>query len=108
VVNYRNAFLWTGLLGACAASLHATPQLSLASTSLAQVTVAAGANGPTQSVDAENIGTGSLNLQVTASAAWISATLGILTLAPVEREPACPFKSPSTHPPWQRVRTPAK
>jgi uncharacterized protein (TIGR03437 family) len=76
VVNYRNAFLWTGLLGACAASLHATPQLSLSSTSLAQVTVAAGANGPTQSVDAQNIGTGSLDLQVTASAAWISATLG--------------------------------
>jgi uncharacterized protein (TIGR03437 family) len=76
VVDYRNAFLWTGLLAACAATLQAAPQLQLAATSLAQVTAAAGANGPTQSVDAENVGSGSLNLTVTASASWISPTVG--------------------------------
>jgi uncharacterized protein (TIGR03437 family) len=76
VVNYRNALLWTGLLAACAPSLYAASQLTLAATSLSQVTVSAGANGPTESVDAENIGTGSLNLQVSASASWLSATVG--------------------------------
>jgi uncharacterized protein (TIGR03437 family) len=76
VVNYRNALLWTGWLTACAASLHATPTLQLASTTLEQVTVSTGANGPTQSVDAQNTGTGSLNLQVSASATWLAATVG--------------------------------
>lgn len=76
MVKYCNAFLRTGLVAACAATLQATPQLELAATSLAQVTVAKGGNGPTQSVDAENVGSGSLNLTVTASASWISPTVG--------------------------------
>lgn len=78
MVNYRNALLWTGWLTACAASLHATPTLQLASTTLEQVTVNTGANGPTQSVDAQNTGSGSLNLQVSASATWLAATVGKL------------------------------
>lgn len=76
MVNYCKAFFWTSCLAACAASLHATPTLQLAATSLAQISVPSGSNGPTQSVDAQNTGTGSLNLQVTPAATWLGATVG--------------------------------
>ena len=76
VIDLKTCLL-TGLLGAaCAASLSATPKLQLASTSLPQVTVSVGSNTTTQSVDAQNIGDGSLNLQLKSSASWLMPTLG--------------------------------
>jgi uncharacterized protein (TIGR03437 family) len=64
------------LLLTFAATLSAAPQLVLSSTSLGPIHVFPGSNGATQTVQARNTGTGSLNLTATASAAWLAATLG--------------------------------
>src|SRR5579859_2233853 len=54
------------LLLVAASSLSATPRLSLSATSLV-VPVVQGSNGPSQSLDAFNIGSGTLNLKATSS-----------------------------------------
>ena len=55
--------------------LSAAPRLSLAQTAL-MVSVAPGSNAAAQSVDAQNIGDGSLNLSASSSATWLSPTIG--------------------------------
>src|SRR5579872_5874429 len=55
---------------------QAAPQLRLVSSTVGPVTVAAASNGSTQTVEAYNIGSGSLNLTVSSSVSWIGATVG--------------------------------
>jgi len=62
------------LLGVTAGALYATPQLQLSTTALGPLHFAVGSNGPTQTVTANNIGDGSLNLSVSGSASWLQPT----------------------------------
>src|SRR5579872_3602912 len=71
----RHFGLFVVVLGT-AASLRAAPQLRLTQTAVGLTIVTPGQDGPTQSVDAGNIGDGTLNLTVTASVPWIAPTLG--------------------------------
>lgn len=62
---------------ACAASLSAAPQLRLSTTSIGPVHVFPGLSGATQTVEADNFGTGSLNLSATVSATWLTANVAL-------------------------------
>lgn len=59
-----------------AAALQAAPALRLTQTAFGPLPVAQGANGPTQVAGAYNVGSGSLNLTLTASDSWLVPTLG--------------------------------
>ncbi len=61
-----------------ASTLCAQPRLSLTQTSIV-VPVVQGSNGPTQNLDAFNIGTGTLSLQATSSVTWLVPTVGSVT-----------------------------
>jgi uncharacterized protein (TIGR03437 family) len=63
---------------AFAAALSAAPQLQLSTTSIGPLHVLPGVSGPTQSVDAYNAGSGTLNLTTIVSAPWLSANVGAL------------------------------
>ncbi len=63
------------ILGAMASALHATPQLQLSTTALGPINIAKGASGPTQTVTATNIGTGTLNLAASGSASWLQPSV---------------------------------
>ena len=54
----------------------AAPKLRLSASTVGPVSVAQGANGATQTVEAYNTGDGSLNLAASASVSWISASVG--------------------------------
>lgn len=56
-------------------ALTAAPRLALTQTAFS-VSVVPGSNGPAQTLDAANIGDGSLSLQLTSSVGWLAATLG--------------------------------
>ena len=56
--------------------LNASPTLRLSSAAVGPVSFAVGANGPTQTVEAANIGDGTLSLSATASDAWLAPTIG--------------------------------
>lgn len=62
-----------------AATLTAAPQLRLSSTAIGPVYVESGSNAPAQTVNAFNIGDGSLNLSITSSASWLSGSSGAVT-----------------------------
>lgn len=62
------------LLGVCA-NVYAAPRLLLSQAAFT-VTVAQGANGPTQVVEAANNGDGSLTLQTSSSVSWLVPSLG--------------------------------
>src|SRR5687768_17906644 len=53
----------------------AVPQLRLSQTTVGPLSVAQGAD-TTSTVEAQNVGDGSLNLQVASSAAWLTAAAG--------------------------------
>ncbi len=55
--------------------LSAAPRLNLFQSSIT-VSVPAGTNGPTYSLDTFNIGSGTLNLQASSSVAWLVGTVG--------------------------------
>jgi uncharacterized protein (TIGR03437 family) len=55
--------------------LSAAPRLGLAQTALT-VSIVPGQNGTAQSIDASNLGDGALNLSVTSSVSWLSASIG--------------------------------
>src|SRR5262245_283094 len=55
---------------------HAAPVLRLVGSAVGPVPARAGAAAATQSVEAYNIGDGSLSLRATASVPWIAATVG--------------------------------
>jgi uncharacterized protein (TIGR03437 family) len=57
--------------------LSAAPRLGLATTALT-VNVVPGQNGPAQSIDASNLGDGSLNLSASSSVPWLSPSIGAL------------------------------
>ena len=59
--------------------LCATPRLGLSTSTLGPINIATGSNGPAQTVQAYNLGDGSLTLTATASASWLSATVGSQT-----------------------------
>jgi uncharacterized protein (TIGR03437 family) len=63
------------LILAPTAVVSAAPRLALTQTAFS-VTVAAGADGPTQTVDTANIGDGALSLQTSSSVSWLTASLG--------------------------------
>lgn len=71
------AFSFAATLAATA--LSAAPRLGLASGTVGPVNTVTGSNGPTQTVQALNLGDGSLNLTATASASWLSAAVGAKT-----------------------------
>lgn len=59
-----------------AGALSAAPRLVLSTVAVGPVYVGVGANGATQTVEAYNAGDGSLNLTPSASASWLSASIG--------------------------------
>src|SRR5580693_9077894 len=61
-----------------AATLTAAPQLRLSTTAIGPVYVESGASASAQTVNAFNIGDGSLNLSIASSASWLSGSLGTL------------------------------
>jgi uncharacterized protein (TIGR03437 family) len=63
-----------GFLGA--AGLSAAPRLRLVSSTVGPVSIAQGANGSAQTVEAYNAADGSLNLSLTSSVAWIAGSVG--------------------------------
>ena len=58
-----NKFAPFFLMLSAAVAGSAAPQLQLTQTALGPLVIAQGQNGPAQSVDARNLGDGSLNLQ---------------------------------------------
>jgi uncharacterized protein (TIGR03437 family) len=75
-------FLFAPSLFVLASSLSAatpTPRLSLVQTSFT-VSVVQGSNGPSQFVDAFNIGGGSLNLTASSNVTWLASTIGTETV----------------------------
>jgi uncharacterized protein (TIGR03437 family) len=63
------------ILFALTSILSAAPRLGLATTALT-VSIVPGQNGPAQSIDASNLGDGSLNLSATSSVSWLSPSIG--------------------------------
>jgi uncharacterized protein (TIGR03437 family) len=59
-----------------AASLFAAPELRLVNTTVGPVVVAAGVNGPTQTLEAFNVSDGTLNLTLTSSSPWLKLSTG--------------------------------
>jgi uncharacterized protein (TIGR03437 family) len=57
-----------------AAALYATPQLRLSTSTVGPLDIAVGQNGPTQTISATNIGSGTLALSASANVTWINAT----------------------------------
>jgi uncharacterized protein (TIGR03437 family) len=72
-------FLFLPLLFALASSLSATPRLFLVQTSVT-VPVVQGSNGPTQFIDAFNIGDGTLKLTASSNVTWLTGTVGAETV----------------------------
>jgi uncharacterized protein (TIGR03437 family) len=71
-MNWKNYLF---ILGITAAALHAAPQLQLDTTAIGPVNIAPNSNADTRTVNATNIGDGSLNLGATASASWLVPTV---------------------------------
>lgn len=63
------AFLFPGLLAA-------SPKLRLSASTIGPLSIAQGANGSSQTVEAFNIGDGALNLSLRASVSWIGTSAG--------------------------------
>jgi uncharacterized protein (TIGR03437 family) len=57
-------------------SLEATPMLRLVSATVGPLSIASGANGVNQTVEAYNAGDGTLSLSVSSSVSWITASVG--------------------------------
>jgi len=74
-VILKNRFGLLFLILAPAAILSAAPKLALTQTAFS-VSVAAGANGLTQILDAANTGDGALSLQTSSSVTWLTTSLG--------------------------------
>jgi len=56
-------------------ALYAAPQLQLSTTAIGVINIAAGTNGPQQTVQITNTGDGNLNLSTAASASWLAPSL---------------------------------
>lgn len=66
-----------------AATLSAAPQLVLMSNSVGPIQILPGANGSSQTVLAQNTGSGSLNLTAAVSAPWLAASVGAAQACPM-------------------------
>jgi uncharacterized protein (TIGR03437 family) len=64
---------------------QAAPQLRLSSSTVGPVSIAAAANGATQTVEAYNTGSGSLSLTVASSVPWIAPSVGSARACTVTR-----------------------
>jgi uncharacterized protein (TIGR03437 family) len=66
------------LLMTCLATalLSAAPALRLSETTIGPVSIAAGQNGPSRSVEFFNVGDGTLNITLQSSASWAAPTIG--------------------------------
>jgi uncharacterized protein (TIGR03437 family) len=73
---YMKSNLATVLLLSLTSVLSAAPRLGLNTTAIGTINTTPGANGPSQTVQAFNLGDGALNLTASASAPWLSATVG--------------------------------
>ena len=73
---YMKSNLATVLFLGITSVLSAAPRLALSTTTVGTINTTPGANGPTQTVQALNLGDGSLNLTASSSASWLSATVG--------------------------------
>jgi len=58
-----------------AASLYATPQLRLSTSTVGPLNIAVGQNGTTQTISTTNIGDGTLALSATANVTWLAASI---------------------------------
>lgn len=56
--------------------LPAAPTLRVSTAALGPVTIATGSNGAARTIEAYNVGDGSLSLTTSSSATWVSATVG--------------------------------
>jgi uncharacterized protein (TIGR03437 family) len=74
IKNVAAALAAAGFL--CTASLHAAPRLRLVSSTVGPISIAQGANGSPQTVEAYNALDGSLNLTLASSASWIGGSVG--------------------------------
>lgn len=72
-MKLMRSFLLSGL---AATVMLAAPALRLSDTTIGPVSIAAGQNGPTRSVEMTNAGDGTLNVTLRSSATWATATLG--------------------------------
>ncbi len=67
---------FAALTCALAVSLLAAPKLRLTNTAVGPISVATGANGPTQTLEAFNAGDGTLNLALASSSTWLNLSVG--------------------------------
>ncbi|MFN7542354.1 MAG: hypothetical protein ACK5TN_06145 [Acidobacteriota bacterium] len=72
----NRAILSLFFLLSLASSALAQPRLRLTETALGPISVAVGANGAAQTVEASNIGSGSLALSFSSNATWLAASAG--------------------------------
>lgn len=70
------------ILLAFVTGMSAAPQLVLSTTSIGPIQIFPGSNGKSQTVQAQNTGTGSLNLTAAVSAPWLTATVGAAQACP--------------------------
>ncbi len=70
------SILAAAFLLSLAPRLNATPRLVVSAVTLTPAPIRPGSNGPTQSIEAQNAGDGTLNLTASSSASWLSATVG--------------------------------
>ena len=61
------------LSGFAATIMIAAPALRLSETTIGPVSIAAGQNGPTRSIEMTNAGDGTLNVSLRSSATWATA-----------------------------------
>lgn len=62
-----------------AAALSAAPRLTLSNATVGPINITTGTNGPNQTIQAYNVGTGTLSLTATTSASWLTASVGSQT-----------------------------
>lgn len=67
---------WILLLAFAAGTAFANPKLRLSNAAIGPISIAVGANGTQQLVEAFNVGDGALNLTATASDAWLVPAVG--------------------------------
>jgi uncharacterized protein (TIGR03437 family) len=70
------ALSFTSLLLTSMGLLDAAPKLRLMRTTVGPVSTSTGQNGATQTVEAFNVGDGTLNLSASASVTWLAPTVG--------------------------------
>ena len=89
-MGVKNARLigWILLPAFLAGTAYANPKLRLSNAAIGPLSIAVGANGPQQFVEAFNVGDGTLNLAITASAAWLAPAVGV-PAACTTREGVC-------------------